>query len=73
VTRDEARTLERLLWGLGLVPGAAAAAGKLADSTSWRLPQLRPRIDFNMREAVAVAAAASGWITWTNGNGRTSA
>ena len=70
VTRDEARRLERLLWGLGLVPGAAAAAGKLADSTSWRLPDLRPRVDFNMREAVAVAAAASGWLTWTNGNGR---
>ena len=70
VTRDDARRLERLLWGLGLAPGAAAAAGKLADSTSWQLPELRPLVDFNMREAVAVAAAASGWITWTNGNGR---
>jgi hypothetical protein len=50
------------------VPGAAAAAGKLADSSSWRLPELRPRIDFTLREAAAVAAAASDWIQLTNEN-----
>lgn len=72
VMHDDAWKLQQLLWARGLAPGAAAAAGKLRDSTSSWSPEARPVIDFNTREAVAVAAAASGWITWTNDNDTTS-
>ena len=70
VTHAEAWRLQQLLWELGLAPGAAAAAGKLSDTTSWWLPEHPPLVNFNPREAVAVAAAANGWINWTNGNAR---
>ena len=73
VTHDDAWKLQQLLWARGLAPGAAAAAGKLTDSASWWSPEDRPVIDFNTREAVAVAAAAGGWITWTNDDDTTSA
>jgi hypothetical protein len=68
VSPAEAWRLQQLLWELGLAPGAAAAAGKLLDTTSSWLPARPPHVNFNAREAVAVGAAANGWITWTNGN-----
>jgi len=37
------------------------------------LPEQRPLVNFNTREAVAAAFAASGWITWTDGKGSASA
>jgi hypothetical protein len=65
VSTADAYKLQQRLLALGLVPGAAAAAGKLRDgASSWFPGEQLPDILFNARQAPAVKNASDGLIDW---------